>query len=119
VVDGDIQWEKYRPHEIVFAYTTTDAVDMRVGEWAYPGWRAEAMVEGAAKPVAISESEEGLRVLHLPGDTETVRMVYRAPRMGWVMAFCAWVVFSGFAGLLYLKRTDWFWIWLSRWMGRV
>ncbi|MFB3786465.1 MAG: hypothetical protein ACE15F_08850 [bacterium] len=118
-VDSEIEIHRYSPHEIVFHFTSEKPVDLRVAEWHYPGWRAEARLkDGQRIPVTMEPSPEGLRVLRLPADGSQVRMFYRAPWRGWIVSAAAAVLFTLLAVWVLITRTDRHLAWLQRVMGR-
>lgn len=124
-VTGEAGWRPapllftaYTPHEIRFTYPVEEETQLRVAEWAYPGWRVTAQVNGALVEVPVEASAEGLRVLTLPAHAREMRMYYDPPVWGWVLAGLSWLGFGLASVVLYLKRTDWIWPILARVLGR-
>ncbi len=117
-VDSQIEIQQYSPHEIVWALSWEHPAVLRVAEWHYPGWKAEALKSGQWIPVMMEPSPEGLRVLRLPEGVSRVRMVYRAPWLGWVLSVGAAFLFLLLAGWVLITRTDRHLALLQRIMGR-
>ena len=85
-VDQEIEIQQYKPHEIVFSFSQDKPADLRVAEWYYPGWEAEAVLkDGQRIPVVVDCSPEGLRVLRLPAGVSQARMFTRA-WLGWIVS---------------------------------
>lgn len=109
----------YSPHEIVFACSFQDVVDMRVAEWDYPGWRAEAVFQdGSRKFISIQPSTEGLRSFTLPLGAKQIHLYYSAPWSGWLLTGLSDVIFIMLVLFAAISRTDRFLFFTQRLMGR-
>lgn len=117
--DSQIEFKTYSPHEIVFLYSPAAPVQMRVAEWDYPGWRAEAILENDSKvPLAMERSLEGLRTFNVSENTQEIRLFYSAPWGGWILTGASGSLFIGMLLFRILSRTDGFLYLMQRAMGR-
>ncbi|MGC9328409.1 MAG: hypothetical protein ACP5I1_12310, partial [Candidatus Hinthialibacter sp.] len=106
-------------HEILFGWRPKTAALMRVSEWHYPGWRAQARLEDETlQEIEITPSPEGLRQFTIPQNTTEVRMYYQAPRSGWALSGLAAIFFALLAAFAALARTDRFLLIMQKLMGR-
>ncbi len=118
-VDQEIEIQQYKPHEIVFSFSQDKPADLRVAEWYYPGWEAEAVLkDGQRIPVVVDCSPEGLRVLRLPAGVSQARMFYHAPWLGWIVSTASAALFALLGGWVLITRTDKHLAILQRVMGR-
>ncbi|MBD3265066.1 hypothetical protein GF373_00220 [bacterium] len=113
-VDSSIHGEVYQPHEIVFAYKNTHQTMLRLAEWAYPGWHAFA----GKQKIPIKKSQNGFRLLTIPSGENIIKMEYVRPMVGWLLSYGSWLIFLVLNSLIYLKRTDTFWLYTARVFGR-
>lgn len=106
-IDRELSFKTLSPHEIVFSYSPDRHVWLRVSEWAYPGWKAKALLEdGTLVDIETVNSDNGLRILDLPNETREVSLFYDPPYFGWIVSGIAWLIFVMLLGLYLLGRTD-------------
>jgi len=118
-VDADIKEMRYEPNRILFQYAAEEPQWLRIAEWDYPGWKTEATLEnGKKESLPRVASAEGLRVLSLPAKTQEIRLVYKAPISGWLLAAAAVILFLSFLFIAILLQTNRFFPLLSRLMGK-
>ncbi|MBN2326841.1 MAG: hypothetical protein JXR73_06780 [Candidatus Omnitrophica bacterium] len=117
--DSDVEFRTYAPHEILFGWRPGAAALMRVSEWHYPGWRAQARLgDDALQEIEIEPSAEGFRQFTIPENTVEVRMYYQAPRAGWALSGFAAILFAMLASFAVFARTDRFLSIMQKLMGR-
>jgi hypothetical protein len=106
-IDSEIEFTEYSPHRISFKYSTDLLVDMRISEWHYPGWKAQAvLMDHETQMLPIEPSDEGLRCFKVPMGTVGINIFYQAPRSGWVLSCLSGAFFSLLLLLVLIRRND-------------
>ncbi len=106
-VDSAIKFTEYSPHRIAFKYVAEQPVEMRISEWDYPGWKAQAtLMNHKTQMLPIEPSDEGLRCFKVPAGTTGIRVFYQAPRSGWILSCISGAFFALLLVLTLIRRND-------------
>ncbi|MEW6235911.1 MAG: hypothetical protein AB1656_11030, partial [Candidatus Omnitrophota bacterium] len=116
---AEIEAMRYEPNRIAFQYAASEPQWLRLAEWDYPGWKAEATLESEEiMTLPRIATHEGLRVLPLPAKTREIKLTYVAPQSGWLLSAAASILFLILLSLAILLQTNRFFPLLSRLMGK-